>query len=552
MEINVCPVYKKKYRKRILDDEEIWAPLEPLGIPAYEISSFGNARKIGKTKILVQTNDAAKPRICFNTCDGVKNRTVAVLVAETFIEKPDTELALIVHCNDGDSRNSKVTNLRFVTWSEQLSSLVKKSPRHASPNVIQRDMHGVVVKKWDSVLSILDHNPTYNKHAITYAILVKKSKYGSTWEYDKEDLEGETWKEHPRLTGLIVSDLGRVQRPNGTSTYGTLSVYGYYTHAYKKKPNRVSRLVAETFIGPLGDNVVNHINGLKNDNRAVNLEIVTQSSNCKHASDTGLSKAAKAILKIDPITDEIIMKYKSSQEAAEKNGIKAPGSIRMACNGNGGDIFNNFRWRFTTDENYVDKAAVFDVNSHEDTTISSFVHFAKSLGKSVLKIDMDTDEILSVYDSIATAARENECGASGISIACKKKQVNAVAGYRWSYANDTMYSEKLLSFNGPSITNKRIRFTNDTKQMSVSRPVLKMDIDTNEHISLYENAIHAATENDISSCYIHRVCNGVRSTYKGFRWCYADDPGFKTNLVPSKRNREASEDGPVKKKRKTA
>lgn len=64
-------VYKEEYKERILNDEEIWAPLEPLGIPNYEVSSFGHTRKIGKTNILTQTDDAFKPRVYFSVT-GVK------------------------------------------------------------------------------------------------------------------------------------------------------------------------------------------------------------------------------------------------------------------------------------------------------------------------------------------------------------------------------------------------------------------------------------------------------------------------------------------------
>ena len=53
----------------------------------------------------------------------------------------------------------------------------------------------------------------------------------------------------------------------------------------------IHRIVATCFIGsiPVGYEV-NHINGIKTDNRACNLEIVTKSENAKHAYRTGLAK----------------------------------------------------------------------------------------------------------------------------------------------------------------------------------------------------------------------------------------------------------------------
>ena len=61
--------------------------------------------------------------------------------------------------------------------------------------------------------------------------------------------------------------------------------YRFYTH----------RKVAEMFVeGYAPDYVVNHINGDKTDNRACNLEWVSQSENVRHAHETNLIKARKA------------------------------------------------------------------------------------------------------------------------------------------------------------------------------------------------------------------------------------------------------------------
>lgn len=56
----------------------------------------------------------------------------------------------------------------------------------------------------------------------------------------------------------------------------------------------VHRWVAEAYFGPkLSWQEVNHINGIKADNRKENLEYCSRSQNMKHAFDNGLAKGMK-------------------------------------------------------------------------------------------------------------------------------------------------------------------------------------------------------------------------------------------------------------------
>ena len=165
----------------------------------------------------------------------------------------------------------------------------------------------------------------------------------------------EIWKDIEDYPNYQISNFGRVKsKERYVNTIGgakrkikdkilkpTLDSRGYYVVSLynekgKSNPKLIHRLVCETFLENKNNYpVINHINGIKIDNRLENLEFCTQSHNIKEAYRLGLekpnktnlgkfgikNKKARKIKQIDINTNEIINVFYGVCEAGRKTGI---------------------------------------------------------------------------------------------------------------------------------------------------------------------------------------------------------------------------------------
>lgn len=217
---------------------------------------------------------------------------------------------------DGDFSNCKLDNMRWMADPERRAHLSTVRPRRKYIRMPPRAVIAWPVddpskqerfSSMQEAQSILEarlgkrihmgfinamcNNRTYNTRQTATEYMFKIAPD----EYDDSE-PGEEWRNvalPDMITIVSVSNLGRIRHP--TMNYhlqGNADGHGRMVVTVNRQPYMIHRLIASAFCTQSHpkQTVVNHINGMRDDNRAVNLRWCTWSENRRFREEQGHSR----------------------------------------------------------------------------------------------------------------------------------------------------------------------------------------------------------------------------------------------------------------------
>jgi hypothetical protein len=281
------------------------------------------------------------------------------------------------HIAHDAQRNNSVENLEVITRKANIQHANTNPNRKSNAKARYKPILGKrkCEDNWTEFSGISEaarilsnqEGETFSQGSIT-AVCQKKQKHHKGFEFQyktQPDLDGEVWKVNPFLN-IRCSSMGRVETINEIKTFGSTSGK-YMTVRIRRKNYFVHRIVAQTFHWDVveklyhasdfaGDMMafwktlhVDHVNFIKDDNRACNVIPTLAKVNLGRQPSTKKSNAAALSKDIEgrKLGESKWVRYPSACEAARVLGL-SHGNISAVCRGKVKRA-GNYTFRFVED-----------------------------------------------------------------------------------------------------------------------------------------------------------------------------------------------------------
>ena len=248
-------------------------------------------------------------------------------MARAFIANP-LQKKTVNHRNRKDDNN--VDNLEWATCKEQQAAIVSRN--HQLRPIQQIDIQtGTPVTLHGSPLlaakaMFMDGHGVRQAGYITRMALQNRPAYGFRWQFVQSPkavpdvLPQEIWQKVTCThvpSNCEVSTHGRVRGKHGIHN-GYKDAEGYCFVNIKGRIYKRSRIVAQTFLpNPKCLPVVNHLDGIKDNDAIENLEWCSHRDNTIHAGQMGLTKyKVRAVQAFDADTFAFLGEFATLRDAA--------------------------------------------------------------------------------------------------------------------------------------------------------------------------------------------------------------------------------------------
>ncbi|CAK0853954.1 unnamed protein product [Prorocentrum cordatum] len=287
---------------------------------------------------------------------GGRFRLVHRLVAEAFLGDPPSLQHCQVNHKDGDRENNRVTNLEYVTPSQNIRhSYCSNSSRQHGGRLLAKPVCGrfVGTEMWNWYPSLVLAARQLNVHSSSISSCCRgltKRSGGYEFKYANVDVlnvaPGEQWRQavHPDTgEGLLnwsVSSEGRVHSSRRIAGLGTRCASGYFKIQVNRQNINVHRIVARVFIGPPPDpehREVNHVDGDPGNNQAVNLQWASRQENIIHSYMTNEARLRGPMAMCKAVVAHHLLKKESTEYPSVRDAARHlslhPGSVSACCHG---------------------------------------------------------------------------------------------------------------------------------------------------------------------------------------------------------------------------